>query len=73
MLIYVADNNEEGEETEQVSGRVTFGLVTYKMQGDVWINHDKGDYEKIKDLERAASSWLKQLNIQHHDYIFFTQ
>ncbi|KAI3756610.1 hypothetical protein L1987_56432 [Smallanthus sonchifolius] len=60
LLDKVTENDEEGDERGQVSDLVPFGLATYKMQGDVWNNRDKGDDEKIKDLESAASSWLRR-------------
>ncbi|XP_076914458.1 uncharacterized protein LOC143573474, partial [Bidens hawaiensis] len=68
---FQVDNDEEGD--QEALDLVPFGLATYKMQGDVWNNRDKGDDEKIKDLESAAYSWLKQLRVQHHDFNFFTQ
>ncbi|KAJ6369371.1 hypothetical protein OIU76_027747 [Salix suchowensis] len=49
-----------------------FGLATYKMQGDLWINPETSDDERMIYLESAAGSWLKQLNVHHHDYNFFT-
>ncbi|KAJ4844485.1 hypothetical protein Tsubulata_006321 [Turnera subulata] len=49
-----------------------FGLASYKMQGDLWINPETYDYERIFYLSSAADSWLKQLNVHHHDYNFFT-
>ncbi|KAG2384974.1 uncharacterized protein HKW66_Vig0120660 [Vigna angularis] len=49
-----------------------FGLATYKMQGDVWLNTDPYDNESISCLYSAADSWLKQLNVHHHDFNFFT-
>lgn len=49
-----------------------FGLATYKMQCDLWLNTDPNDYESISCLYSAADSWLKQLNVPHHDFNFFT-
>ncbi|XP_027358327.1 uncharacterized protein LOC113867294 isoform X2 [Abrus precatorius] len=49
-----------------------FGLATYKMQGDLWLNPEPYDNERISYLYSAADSWLKQLNVHHHDFIFFT-
>ncbi|XP_054788001.1 uncharacterized protein LOC129293902 isoform X1 [Prosopis cineraria] len=50
-----------------------FGLATYKMQGDLWLNIDSSsDHERLADMYRAADSWLKQLNFHHHDFNFFT-
>lgn len=49
-----------------------FGLATYKMQGDVWISGGSGeDQEKLVSLLHVAGSWLKQLNVQHHDFNYF--
>ncbi|KAJ7970113.1 Protein of unknown function (DUF789) [Quillaja saponaria] len=51
-----------------------FGLATYKMQGDLWLKpvSSSDDYERISYLYSAADSWLKQLNVHHHDFNFFT-
>ena len=49
-----------------------FGLATYKMQEDLWLNPEPYDYERISYLYSAADSWLKQLNVYHHDFNFFT-
>ncbi|XAR65541.1 hypothetical protein NMG60_11009694 [Bertholletia excelsa] len=49
-----------------------FGLATYKMQGDVWINPQACDDERLIYLYSAADSWLKQLGVHHHDFSFFT-
>ncbi|KAK2367326.1 hypothetical protein QL285_080624 [Trifolium repens] len=60
---------------EKKSGSISippFGLATYKMQTDIWLNTDPEDYERISYLCSAADSWLKQLNIDHHDFNFFT-
>ena len=47
-----------------------FGLATYKMQSDLWLNTDLNDYEKTSHLCSAADSWLKQFNVHHHDFDF---
>ncbi|CAN8239625.1 unnamed protein product [Cochlearia groenlandica] len=75
------DNAMEGdkEETEEfykesaTSKRVPlplFGLATYKMQGDLW-GKTGFDQDRLVYLQSAADSWLKQLNVDHHDYNFF--
>ncbi|XP_071701300.1 uncharacterized protein [Rutidosis leptorrhynchoides] len=49
-----------------------FGLATYKMHGDVWIPGGNGkDQEKLVSLLNVAGCWLKQLNVQHHDFNYF--
>ncbi|KAJ7975501.1 Protein of unknown function (DUF789) [Quillaja saponaria] len=50
-----------------------FGLATYKMQGDLWLKPEScDDYERMNYLYSAADSWLKQLNVHHHDFNYFT-
>lgn len=48
-----------------------YGLATYKMQGNIWINSKSSDLEKIMTLYSTADSWLKQLRVRHHDFNFF--
>ncbi|EOA38202.1 hypothetical protein CARUB_v10009679mg [Capsella rubella] len=63
-------------EDESVTKRLPlppFGLVSYKLQGDLWGNQESSDQERLVYLRSAADSWLKQLNVHdHHDYIFFS-
>ncbi|XP_010459396.1 PREDICTED: uncharacterized protein LOC104740482 [Camelina sativa] len=50
-----------------------FGLVSYKLQGDLWGNQESCDRERLLYLRSAADSWLKQLNVHdYHDHIFFS-
>lgn len=51
-----------------------FGLATYKMQGNVWVPGGKSgtDQERLTSLLSVADSWLKQLQVQHHDFDYFT-
>lgn len=74
----------EGEDYERAGKRKemtgegisvpAFGLATYKMQGNVWVHDDKGgkDQERLTSLLSVADSWLKQLQVQHHDFNYFT-
>ncbi|CAA2998897.1 Hypothetical predicted protein [Olea europaea subsp. europaea] len=49
-----------------------FGMATYKMHGDVWVSDKDGrDQERLASLLSVADSWLKQLNVQHHDFNYF--
>lgn len=64
----------EGKPKRKSSSKIAltpFGLATYKMQGDLWLNPDTTDQERILDLFNAADSWLKQLGVDHHDFKFF--
>ncbi|KAF4373530.1 hypothetical protein CsatB_016058 [Cannabis sativa] len=69
-------NSEEVMAMEKAEkGRISlppFGLATYKMEGDVWLKPETSDYERVVNLYSAADSWLKQLNVKHHDFNFFT-
>ncbi|KFK42312.1 hypothetical protein AALP_AA2G239500 [Arabis alpina] len=63
---------DDESETKRVS-LSPFGLVTYKLQGDLWGNQESRDQERLVYLRSAADSWLKQLNVHdHHDYNFFS-
>ncbi|OVA10763.1 Protein of unknown function DUF789 [Macleaya cordata] len=67
-------SSESGVEGKKSKGGIPlppFGLATYKMQGDVWIQPETEDYERIDTLMSAADSWLKQLRVQHHDFNYF--
>jgi len=46
-----------------------FGLATYKMQKKIWSNTSN---KVVSDLYKAADSRLKLLNVDHHDFNFFT-
>lgn len=64
----------EGKPKRKSSSKIAltpFGLATYKMLGDLWLNPDTSDQERILDLFNAADSWLKQLGVHHHDFKFF--
>ncbi|XP_006652545.1 uncharacterized protein LOC102716208 [Oryza brachyantha] len=47
------------------------GLATHKTDGDVWTSADSGDQELATSLVGAADSWLKRLDVQHHDFNYF--
>ncbi|XP_030521315.1 uncharacterized protein LOC115734609 isoform X1 [Rhodamnia argentea] len=50
-----------------------FGLATYKMRGDLWAKPGTYEHLKFTHLHNAAHSWVKQLNIYHHDLNFFSR
>ncbi|XP_073123532.1 uncharacterized protein [Henckelia pumila] len=63
--------NRRNEKRETIS-LPPFGLATYKMQGDIWVSGESGrDQEKLVSLVSIADSWLKQLQVQHHDFNYF--
>nr|GMD34009.1 Pyridoxine/pyridoxamine 5'-phosphate oxidase [Ipomoea batatas] len=69
---------EEGNNNIKKSGDALyypypFGLATYRLDDEIWINGNTfDDYERIIDLYNAAECWLKRLNFWHHDFNFFT-
>lgn len=48
-----------------------FGLATYKARGNLWLNPENGDDERIVSLYSAANCWLNQLKVHHNDFNFF--
>ncbi|KAL0914153.1 hypothetical protein M5K25_017662 [Dendrobium thyrsiflorum] len=61
----------KSKDTRSCISLCPYGLATYKMQGNIWINSENSDPEKIMTLYSAADSWLKQLRVHHHDFNFF--
>ncbi|KAK4799409.1 hypothetical protein SAY86_024774 [Trapa natans] len=74
------DNEDELDKVELLKGAFSskislspFAVATYKMQGDLWVSPKiTHGYLKFVQLQNAAYSWLKQLNVYHHDLNFFT-
>ncbi|XP_055823904.1 uncharacterized protein LOC129892353 [Solanum dulcamara] len=69
------DDMENGKQKRKEGESIplpSFGLGTYKMQGDVWLSDKSGrDQERLSSLCSVADSWLKQLGVQHHDFNYF--
>nr|GMD70285.1 Pyridoxine/pyridoxamine 5'-phosphate oxidase [Ipomoea batatas] len=66
-------NNNIKKSTGDVLYPYPFGMTTYRLDDEIWINANTfDDYERIIDLYNAAESWLKRLNFWHHDFNFFT-
>ncbi|KAL6143753.1 hypothetical protein ACLB2K_054448 [Fragaria x ananassa] len=71
------DDMESDEQRKRKKGDgislPSFGLATYKMQGNLWVSGNCGrDQERLMSLLSVADSWLKQLRVQHHDFNYFT-
>ena len=47
-----------------------FGLASYKLKGAVWTSQP--DRRQATSLQNSADEHLKQLDVQHPDYNFFT-
>ncbi|KAI5389496.1 uncharacterized protein LOC127101281 [Lathyrus oleraceus] len=71
------DDEKEGTHEKKKKGEAIslapFGLATYKMQrNNLWASGKCGrDQEKVVSLCSVADSWLKQLNVHHHDFNYF--
>ncbi|KAI3795360.1 hypothetical protein L1987_38012 [Smallanthus sonchifolius] len=64
-------SKKKNEEKEGIHLRA-FGMATHKMQGNMWISGGNGkNQEKLVSLLNVAGCWLKQLNVQHHDFNYF--
>ncbi|PKU82599.1 uncharacterized protein LOC110107565 [Dendrobium catenatum] len=61
------------KDTKNTISLPPFGLATYRMRENIWLNSENSDHEKLMTLYSAADSWLKQLRVHHHhDFKFFT-
>ncbi|KAF3487706.1 hypothetical protein F2Q69_00056092 [Brassica cretica] len=50
----------------------TFGLASYKLKLSVWNQNRAQESHKLSSLQQAADKWLKRLQVDHPDYMFFT-
>ncbi|CAN6911551.1 unnamed protein product [Brassica oleracea] len=50
----------------------TFGLASYKLKLSVWNQNRAQESQKLSSLQQAADKWLKRLQVDHPDYMFFT-
>ncbi|CAI0467146.1 unnamed protein product [Linum tenue] len=49
----------------------SFGLASYKLKASFWIPNGTYDCPKVNSLQRAAETWLRLLQVNHPDYMFF--
>ncbi|WOG96775.1 hypothetical protein DCAR_0416111 [Daucus carota subsp. sativus] len=49
------------------------GCVTYKVEGNIWLNHGDLDFGRLYHLNKSADLWINQLGFEHHDFRFFTR
>ncbi|KAH9626834.1 hypothetical protein KSS87_002479 [Heliosperma pusillum] len=50
-----------------------FGLASYKFRGSLWTSTNGSDRQSVNSLLQAADSWLKLLQVNHPDYLFFSR
>lgn len=48
-----------------------FGLASYKFRGSLWTSNSGSDRQLVTSLTQAADSWLRVLQVNHPDYLFF--
>ncbi|PKI63302.1 hypothetical protein CRG98_016293 [Punica granatum] len=70
FLFYLGVADDCDKSSDKIS-LFPFGIAIYKMQGDLWLTPRTAEHVRFMDLQRAASSWLKQFNVYHHDSSFF--
>ncbi|KAK9676224.1 hypothetical protein RND81_11G062700 [Saponaria officinalis] len=47
------------------------GLASYKFGGSLWTPSSASDSQLVNSLWQAADSWLRLLQVNHPDYMFF--
>ncbi|KAE9618730.1 hypothetical protein Lalb_Chr02g0145771 [Lupinus albus] len=50
-----------------------FGLASYKFRGPVWTPNGGFDHQLASSLFQAADNWLRLLNVNHPDFVFFSR
>ncbi|XP_011022480.1 PREDICTED: uncharacterized protein LOC105124243 [Populus euphratica] len=48
-----------------------FGLASYKFQGSLWTSNGECDHQLSNSLFQAADKWLRLLQVNHPDFLFF--
>ncbi|KAG8658876.1 uncharacterized protein LOC110612245 isoform X2 [Manihot esculenta] len=49
----------------------TFGLASYKFKVSFWNPNGVYECQKVNSLLRAADNWLRLLQVNHPDFVFF--
>ncbi|KAL9229248.1 hypothetical protein vseg_004734 [Gypsophila vaccaria] len=50
-----------------------YGLSSYKLKVSMWTSTNGSDRELVSSLLQAADNWLRLLQVNHPDYIFFSR
>ncbi|XP_041011886.1 uncharacterized protein LOC121255578 [Juglans microcarpa x Juglans regia] len=48
-----------------------FGLASYKFKGSLWTPNGGFERQLANSLLQAADNWLRQLQVNHPDFLFF--
>lgn len=50
-----------------------FGLASYKFKGPLWTPNGGFERQLANSLSQAADSWLRLLQVNHPDFLFFSR
>ncbi|GKV47329.1 hypothetical protein SLEP1_g54238 [Rubroshorea leprosula] len=50
-----------------------FGLASYKFKGSLWMPNGESDSQLASFLLQAADNWLRKLQVNHPDFLFFSR
>ncbi|XP_074295611.1 uncharacterized protein LOC141623393 [Silene latifolia] len=50
-----------------------YGLSSYKFRGSLWTSSSGKDNQLVNSLLEAADNWLRLLQVNHPDYLFFSR
>jgi hypothetical protein len=50
-----------------------FGLASYKFKGPLWTPNGGFDRQLANSLLQEADSWLRLLQVNHPDFVFFSR
>ncbi|KAE8077269.1 hypothetical protein FH972_015844 [Carpinus fangiana] len=62
----------EADGVPKMSLRV-FGLASYKFKGPLWTPNGGFGHQLANSLLQAADSWLRLLQVNHPDFLFFSR
>lgn len=48
-----------------------FGLASYKFKGSLWTPNGGYERQLANSLFQAADNWLRLLQVNHPDFVFF--
>ncbi|XP_022881924.1 uncharacterized protein LOC111398973 [Olea europaea var. sylvestris] len=68
----VSYSNEREEGVPKISLPV-FGLATYKYKVSLWTPNAGYQRQLVPSLLQAADDWLKSLQVNHPDFLFFSR
>lgn len=50
-----------------------FGLASYKFKGPLWTANGGYERQLANDLSQAADDWLRERQVSHPDFLFFSR